>query len=489
MRTIILYIFFAIAVIGSSCQKKVTEIKPQDLLSSDQAFSTPERIEKVVLAAYDGLQSREFLGGRSLVYVDVLGEDVFDRTLYFGELSRFSLLGSSGIASDSWTAGYFAIASANRAIAGIEANISKLEAGKAKELIAECKFVRAVANFYLINFFGQTFVFTADGSQPGIPIITQSFTSNDPAANQPRSSVANVYNAVITDLTEALADLPDTYNDTYSDKTRGTKGSAAALLSRVYLYKADYANAKKYAQDVIDGTYGDYELQPTVDAVFADYTTAETIWSIPHNSTDNPNTNNALPMHYYPTGRADLAISNSFISTVTNPYFAADDKRRGMIIPGVAATNTTAYKFTRKYTDITNRADWAPIIRYAEVLLNYAEAQAHLATGVDADAIAKLNEVRDRAKAVTTLSYTIASFASKQALIDAILGERRIELAFEGHRFWDLMRTKAAVTNKYDSDGSTILPSQPFGAKKNIFPIPQIEIDKSKGVLAQNDGY
>ncbi|WP_143774053.1 RagB/SusD family nutrient uptake outer membrane protein [Niastella vici] len=492
----IIYVFLATAVLMSACQKKVTDdIKPQDLLSSDVVFSTPQKIENAVLAGYDALQSPEFLSGRVLIYVDLLGEDIFDRTGYFTELPRFNLTSNSGIAYNVWTAGYFAIATANRNLAGIAANSSKLTTAKAKELTAECKFIRAVANFYLVNFFAQPYVYTADASHPGIPLITQGFTSNDPAANTPKSSVAAVYTAVITDLTDALADLPLEYtgtsNDAYHDKTRGTKASAASLLSRVYLYKGDYANAKKYASDVISGTYGAFSLNSTVDAAYTsnggEYITDEGIWSIPNNVNDNPNTNNALPMHYYPTGRGDLAISPSYLSTTTNPYFAIDDKRRTLIITGTTS-QTSSYKFTRKYTDITGRADWAPIIRYAEILLTYAEAQARLASGVDADAVAKLNLVRDRAKGLSP-SYTVLSFANKDALIAAILGERRIELAFEGHRFWDIMRVKGTVTNKYDSDGTTILPAEPFGAKKNVFPIPQLEVDKSKGVLVQNDDY
>lgn len=486
----ILYSFLAIAIITSSCNKKVLEITPQDLLSSDVAFSTPQKIESVVLGNYDGLQSAEFLSGRVLVYVDLMGEDIFDRTNYFTDLPRFNLLANSGIASNVWTAGYAAIARSNRAIAGIEANISKLTADKAKELIAECKFVRGVANFYLVNFFGQPYSFTADASHPGIPLITQAFTSNDPAANQPRASVGAIYTAVITDLTEALADLPEDYSDLYDTKTRATKAAAASLLSRVYLYKSDYANARKYSLDVINGTYGAYALNSTPDAAFLmanEFQTVETIWSIPNSINDNPNTNNALPMHYHPDGRGDLAVSSSFLNTTTNPYFTADDKRRAMIISGTT-NQTAAFKFTDKYTDITARADWAPIIRYAEVLLTYAEAQARLAAGVDADAIAKLNLVRNRSLG-TALPYTVISFANKDALIDAVLGERRIELAFEGHRFWDLMRIKKSVANKYDNDGTTLLPAQPYGAKKNIFPVPQIEIDKSVRVLVQNDGY
>lgn len=488
----IYYSFLAVAVLAGSCQKKVIDITPQNLLSSDEAFSTPARIEKAVLAGYDGLQSAEFLSGRALVYVDLMGEDIFDRQQYFGDLPRFNMLSNNTIAYNVWTAGYLAIANANRAIDGINANSSKLTADQAKAYIAECKFVRAVSNFYLVNFYAQPYGFTADASHIGIPIITKSFTSdNIDEANQPRATVAAVYTAIVNDLTEALADLPITYDDPYNDKTRGTKASASSFLSRVYLYKGDFTNAKKYAGDVIDGDYGTFALEADPASPFEidNYMTDESIFSIPNNANDNPNTNNALPMHYSPEGRGDLPVSTSFTSTTTNPYFALDDKRRDMIIDGDPNTNTDAYKFTSKYTDITSRADWAPIIRYAEVLLNYAEAQARVAATVDADAIDKLNEVRDRSKAAATASYTAGDFTGSADLIAAILGERRIELAFEGHRFWDLMRTKTPVTNKYDSNGSTLLPTQPYGADKNIFPVPQVEIDKSRGVLTPNKGY
>ncbi len=484
----ILFNFLLIAIAGSSCQKKVLDVEPQDLLSSDLAFSTPEKIEANVIAAYDGLQNNNFLSGRALVYVDLLGDDIFDKTPFFGEFSKYNLLSNSSLVAGVWTAGYDAIGRANRAIAGIAANSSKLTAAKASAFIAECKFIRAVSNFYLVNFFAQPYGFTADASHPGIPVITKSYTYNDPDANRPRSGVAEVYTFIINDLTEALADLPLAYtgypNNAYHSKTRGTKASASALLSRAYLYKGDYANAKKYANEIINGTYGSFALNPNVNTVFINgvnqYQTNETIWSIPNNINDNPNTNNALSQHYNPTLRGDLAVSSVFLDETQNKFLATDDKRRGLIISG-----TGGFKYSGKYT---NLSDWAPVIRYAEVLLTYAEAQARLTTNIDADAIDKLNLVRDRAQ-ISKPPYTVGSFANKDELIAAVLGERRVELAFEGHRFWDLMRIKASVTNKFDSDGIQKLPTQPFGAQKNIFPIPQSEVDKSKKVLVQNDGY
>jgi hypothetical protein len=470
----------------------VLDIEPEDLLYSELAFSSPDKIEANVIAAYDGLQSGDFLGSRALVYGDLLADDIYDRIVYFSELPRYNMLANNSNVAATWSAGYAAIVRANRTMAGIEANSSKLTADKASSFIAECKFIRAVANFYLVNFYAQPYGFTTDASHPGIPLITKSYTYNDPEANQPRSSVAQIYTAIITDLTEALAGLPLTYtgysDDLYHTKSRGTKAAASAFLSRVYLYKGDYTNAKKYAADVIDGAYGTFVLTTNVNTVFtsgdSQYKNTETIWSVPNSISDNPNTNNALAQHYYPTLRGDLAVSSIFLDAAKNKYFPADDKRRVLIINGTTAQ--AGHRFTAKYT---NLADWAPIIRYAEVLLTYAEAQARLATTIDADAIAKLNLVRDRAR-VSQPQYTVNSFTDKDDLITAVLGERHVELAFEGHRFWDLMRIKLSVTNKFNSgDGTTLLAEQPYGAQKNIFPIPQVEVDKSRKVLVQNDGY
>ena len=144
--------------------------------------------------------------------------------------------------------------------------------------------------------------------------------------------------------------------------------------------------------------------------------------------------------------------------------------------------------YTNKYPDVATRADWAPIIRYAEVLLNYAEASARLAAAVDADAVAKLNLVRNRSLAdPATQAYTVASFATKQDLINAILAERRIELAFEGHRYFDLKRTKQSFV-RIDADRTTQITAT-YGSDKYILPIPQTEVDKSDGILKQNKGY
>jgi hypothetical protein len=378
------------------------------------------------------------------------------KILFFGDFARYNMLANNGIAQNMWNAAYNAIGRANRAIAGIQASGTVLSPTKAAQLVAECKFIRAVAHFYLVNFYAQGYSFTADGSHPGVPIITQSYTSNDPAGNLPRATVAQVYTQIIKDFSEALADLPTSYSVVSVTKSRGTKMAAAALLSRAYLYKEDWANAKTMAGRVINQEFGAVALNASPSGVFGPgkYTTTETIFSIPNSTNDNPNTNNALPQHYAEAGRGDLTVSQLFRNIATNSYFALDDVRRAMILANVQTANSGNF-YTAKYPDVATRADWAPIIRYAEVLLNYSEASARLATGVDADAITKLNLVRDRSR-VTAPQYTVASFATKQDLINAILGERRIELAFEGHRYLDLKRTKQSFT-RIDSDRTTVI--------------------------------
>ena len=210
MKKIIFNAFFVATILLVSCQKEVTEIVPPDRLSSDLAFSTAQKAEASVMGAYNGLQDANFLSGRALVYVDLLGNDIYDRTNFFGDMPRYNLLSNTGFSAGLWNAGYISIATANRAIAGIAANSGVVSSAKAKELTAECLYVRAVSNFYLVNFFAQPYNFTAGATHLGIPIITENFTSNSPAANKPRATVAQVYASIISDLNTALTDLPAT---------------------------------------------------------------------------------------------------------------------------------------------------------------------------------------------------------------------------------------------------------------------------------------
>jgi len=469
------YISLAVLVIllQAACTK-VTDIQPVDRISSDLAFTTPDKINSAVIGVYDGLQSADFLAGRSLIYSDLLGQDIIDVTGFFNTIFHYTMLASDSYAKNEWTAGYAAIQRANRVIEGINANLP-IAGTSANTYIGECRFARALSMLTLVDHFAQPYSFTADGSHLGIPVVTKSsvnFSSSDLIS---RNTVAEVYTQIISDLQFAEENLVADQGD--ASVQRANNYAASALLARVYLYKGDYANAKLEEEKVINS--GVYGLNADQAAAFGpgNYKTLESVFSISNNANDNPNTNNALPMHYSPDGRGDLVVSKTFLNL---PGFAADDKRRALF------TVVGDYTYTSKYPDVQTRADWAPIIRYPEVLLTAAEASVRQSNTVDQTSLDRLNLVRDRSR-VSAAKYTLASFPTAQSFIDAVLLERRIELAFEGHRIEDAGRNKQGITGKENDDFSPMADT-PYGADHLIFPIPEYDT-KLDPNLKQNPGY
>lgn len=451
------------------------EVLDQDPIadfSADLAFSTPERIELSAIGMYNALQDEEFLGGRALIYADIRGEDT-NVPAYFGDLGRFNLLADNSIILDAWTGAYETINTANSFLEGLDNNKDKLSAEKAGNYEGEALFIRALTHFYLVNLFAQPYNFTSDASHLGVPIRTFATSGdniNDSQNEVSRSTVKQVYDQIITDLKTAAEKLPPNYGDDFSNVARATSSAAHALLSRVYLYSMNYPDAIAQADLVIAE---DYELNDDPLTAFTDFTTKESIFSVAHNQSDNPNTNHALGQHYGSTNRKDIYV-DAFANI---PGLNTDDLRLTKMIE-----ESEDHFYTLKFTD---RADWAPILRYAEVLLNKAEALVKDDQTINQDAIDLLNEVRDRSQ-VSASSYASADFVSYEKLLEAILTERRIELAFEGHRLFDLLRNGEGVPAQPIDN----VPAQAWGSDYVIFPIPQQEILANPALAGQqNKGY
>jgi hypothetical protein len=170
--------------------------------------------------------------------------------------------------------------------------------------------------------------------------------------------------------------------------------------------------------------------------------TDENVFSIKNDVNDNPGSNGSLArMLTSPatSGRGLVKVSPILYNL---PEWRCDDKRRNLLtLYTPAAAPATASYFTTKYKDAVNQTDPAPIIRYAEVILTLAEAEARIGAGVSSRAVSLLNAVRNRALAdPSTQQYTTASFAGKNDVIKAILNERRIEFLAEGKRWGDIHR-------------------------------------------------
>lgn len=449
---------------------------PPAALSEAEAYATPDRIAKSAVGMYDQLQNAEFLGGRVLIYGDVRSDDT-NAAGFFGNVPLFSQQAGDAFAVNAWTGGYRTLYGANYFLQQIAKYPGVTTAALETQYIGEAKFIRALVYFHLVNLYAQPYNFTSDASHAGVPlqlVAPDGATAFDPSQNLPRSSVRDVYTQIEKDLNDAITALPDTYTSTFERTGRATKDAARALLSRVYLYKGQYADAAAIAGTIISSNRHTLTALPTGPFVLAAQTT-ENIFSVNMNSADNPNTNNALGQHYGSNKRGDIIVTP--YARIDSTQFRSKDRRRTLLLnpptyPATTATNV----FSTKYPN--GPFDNVPIVRYSEVILNRAEGLAQTNAGISTDAIALLNQVRGRSVPAIPAypAYTAASFASKQALIDAILFERRLELAFEGHRYYDLMR--------YKRNSSRVN----YGDQKAVFPIPLVDIQQNPN-LVQNPGY
>ncbi|MFD1468328.1 RagB/SusD family nutrient uptake outer membrane protein [Hymenobacter caeli] len=442
----------------------VTDVVPVDSVSEAVAYSDASHVALSVTGVYDAAQSGFYNGnsGGSRGYPfgaaaneqgDVRGEDVADEAGFFAVVFQNSITAASPNITYMWANCYAVANKANVAIAGIQQAATGGIITASDELVyeGELRFLRALAHLELVLNFARPYT-DGNGSNPGVPYRT---VPNNTVANvttsaaQDRGTVADDYTQMLADLDFAETNLPTTRSGlgSFGSVTRATKGAAIALKQRIRLYQGNWAAAITEGNKLITGTttftspIGSYMLMPTQRAAFPGGTavTVENIFSVENSSTDNPGVNGALANVYgssaaAPTGiagRALLAVSPNLYNA---PFFTCSDLRRTVMMQQDGGLRT-AYVL-KKYTDAVTSTDFAPIIRYAEVLLNQAEAQAR--TGNSAVALNLLNAVRNRSVA-TTDQYATGSLTGT-GLVQAILNERRVELVGEGFRWGDISR-------------------------------------------------
>lgn len=456
---------------------KVDEQEPFVNIDPAQIFNSPDRIEKAAIGMYNALQNAEFLGGRVLIYVDQRGNDA-NVSSFFGNVGTFNMISNNAIAQNAWTGGYRTIFEANYFLKRLQENESVIGADAARPYYAEAKFIRALCYYYLVNLYAQTYVFTPDASHLGVPLVLDAVTNGAEAlsaANKiPRSTVKQVYDQMLADLTEASANLPVTWDDDYFDHARATKAAADALMARIYLVMGQWGNANAKADEVISSARN-FSLEPDLRNYFTkdNYaSTPEGIFAVAMNTADNPNTNNAIGQHYSPLGRGDISVNAAYRNL---PNFSATDERRTQLLR-TTGTTTLTYWTAKYYT--TTFDSWVPVLRLGEIKLIKAEALARLnAAAPDPVALTTLLEVRARSNA-----GAIAPPVTQAQLIDLILNERRIELAFEGHGMTDFVRTKRNIPAR------TSQPEIEWNAQLVIFPIPFVDTQQNTA-LEQNPGY
>jgi len=470
-----LIIFIIIALLSACEKREELNIEPETTISDADIFKSPARIEGLVNGIYKALKGASLYGGRILLYQDARGEDFINITAnnYTGyESWNNSYSSGSNDVNNLWSQAYTTINNANILIDGLAANPGIVSTQKASEYIGEAKLLRALAYYTLIVSFGQPYNKDA-GASKGVPLRLKA--ENGPENNNlARSTVAQVYAQIIKDLDEAEASLPQSYASSELNTTRAHISTAIALKTRVYLGMNQWDKVVQEAVKLVPqiqapfsttATSVKHALQPGIAAIFAsDYTTSESIFSMPMSNLDNQ------------TGQSSIAyIYNTNLEYYVNPagilgdaQWSATDARRTFL------RLNAGKHFFRKFAKPSPFLDYIPVIRYAEVLLNYAEASARSGNLTLAQNL--LKAVHQRADA--TYVFPSVAFSSQQALIETIWKERRIELLGEGFRGIDLLRNLQPLPAKGDSNLQT--PAVAITADNYIFPPANTELATNK---------
>ncbi|MDR1344436.1 MAG: RagB/SusD family nutrient uptake outer membrane protein [Tannerellaceae bacterium] len=533
MKIYILPAAIALSAALWSCTEQAVELEPKDSITYDVAFATPERCDLAILGCYDAAQSGYYpgndqrrgypFGAASIEQGDMKGEDMVNTQSFFAVTYDGAYNASSPNGQAHWECTYQMINKINVVIEGLRtaAEENTLTAAQAADGEAEIRFLRALGLHELLVFFSMPYGATPDASHYGVPVSLEPINTVEKVAaakEAGRLSVKQTYDQILEDLEYAEANLVDTRSG--NDKiVRATKGAAIAAKARIYQHMGDWNKVISESAKIVSAAapftspIGGYQLTARPDGVFANNSSnTESLFSIENSDTDNPTTNGCLYQMYY--GRSLVCVSPIIINA--SFWLESDIRREQLIELGNRYGSKDAYWSTKYRSSLF--ADYAPVIRYAEALLNYAEAEARV-NGVTQKAVDLLNAVRNRAVTDASKQFTITSFANADALVTAILQERRIEFLAEGRRWPDIHRLtydqkfavkaadgqpgipdKAAFGNIKSESYQPASGNVPSGVvttagfnyqdRRYIFPIPESETSSNEKLAAQqNTGW
>ena len=392
-----------------------------------------------------------------------------------------------------WSQSYKVIYGANVAIKIAE---EATESDLTNQLMGEAYFLRAFATFDLVRLFAVPYS-SANKSKPGV-IIRENSSDGQPKA---RATLEETYNYIISSLKTASALMGEEISPDRDSKGFASKYAAWALLSRVYLYKEDYTNCIAYSDSVINSGYYGLESAESFPDYFANAKSSdETIWCIPFISVDDKKSGSVASMIY--NGEScwgEEGASPSILNDMGMGTEMQDIDQRWSYIntdePG--EKNGVPLYYISKFSgqDGLPTLSSPVMLRLAEVYLNRAEAfakQTNVAGAVD-----DLNTIRENrliADDLTPYLYNASDY-SASTITDAVLKERRIELAFEGQRVFDLLRNNKELDRVYwgfhldnyngvpdseEPDKSEAGAIIDFTPNTYLYPIPDGEINTNK---------
>ncbi len=481
------------------------EENPVGLLAPEGFFKNTKDVETAIFGAYGWIAS-ERLWGRQFVTAIMLRSDMVDigdrgTPAERQQVNDFNMDDDNPMVRSFWPYWYQVISAANSAVAGGEA--LGLPEDEINPLLGEARFVRAFSYYHLVRMFGE------------IPYIDYFITEPQSVVDINKTSVEDVYLGIIADLQFAKQWLPD--QQPADIRSRPTKGTAASYLASVYLTLADYPKAYAEAKWVIDNraTFN-YSLEPDFQNLFnAEKQDAlnETIFSLDFLGLQNGGggaNDDIMPpmtgirgadeqgwsvcvpsMAVYETWddrdyrKKVSMVDSALVDGVLEPYTVFQNTQRPHIakyrrFPGQSNAEG-------RYSD-NNYAT----MRYAEILLIAAEALTEVNNGPTTEAEGYLNEVRARARnwagEQTTFPEDVTTGMSKADFIDLVLDDRRLELAFEYKRWYDIKRRNLGV--ELFTGPNSLEPHANFDPTRDyLMPLPRADLRINPNLLPQNPGY
>ncbi len=478
---IIIFAIFAITFVA--CNKEKLSPTPPVNISDADAFGNSQRVLQQTLGMYSAVKSSNFYAGRYQVNIDIRGEEFLNTTLNVqAGLATwdFTVSPSSDEVQLTWRDAYAAINRSNVVFAGIETS-SAVSAELKKQYQGEARFLRALCHYVLVTLYARPY-WDGNGAKDGIPLRLQAEISGGNNKLK-RATVAEVYTQILNDLDFAETNLPLTYSTPYNRTTRAHRNTAIALKTRVYLSMRQYDKVITEANKIVSAnapfvsaTGVAHLLSPTISAVFsAPYTAAESIFSFAFTTLDAPTT---VGIFYNPplNGSGHYPLNPAGISG--NTGWKTTDARR--VFNQVRTPGPATWLSNKWPKNPSNESDYATCIRYAEILLNLAEATVRQNNTVDTRAVNLLNAIRQRSDPTTV--FTVADFATPQDLLNQIAIERRIELLGEGFRSFDRLRLGQPLLGKGQ------VPTINASDIQYIWPIPLNEL-LLNSAATQNPGY
>ncbi len=513
---ILIFIPVTILVLfAESCKKSFLDVSAQGQIDEAAVLKDPNVAQNLVTGVYNSLYQGGFgpttVGFLYYMTVDVASddEDKGSTPADFGpagEIDNFTETPNNFIFDNLWKGNYAGINQANKAIDIL--NNATFEAATVNRLKGELSYLRGMYYFNLVRLFG------------GVPKLTtvpgvEQFNSDSLVT---RVSKEEIYSLIISDLQSAVDNLP-VKGDANTQVGRANKGAAEGLLAKVYMYQQNWQKVYDLTADVINS--GIYSLVKNKLDTLTDYNVifrekslggvggnnnSESIFEVQTGT--NIGENAVSPLYSNGQGPRGKGGWNDLGFGLNNPsgdlagaYEQGDTRREGTIIfvqpTGGANTGTVLWDGFRIPTQdsvenprynykgysspiaespqLSGNKDTKPknikIMRYPEVLLMHAEAAVKLSN--QAAALTDINMIRNRAGLPSLAAVTI----------DDVWKERRLELAMEQDRFFDLVR-QGRAGQVLRAHGKAFVDG-----KHELFPIPQAEIDLSNGKLTQNPGY